>query len=486
MANLSDIKISDSFGRLLQVDPTTTELQNLQGANPGTVIFNGTVLRYVDGNQQSGYVMKSDASGNSSWGALTADIYLSAATLNGTTLELNTTSGSTISVQLESLSGDNSFVTATTFSSPTLTLERNDGLSDLTVDLSSLSDNVYWSANTDGSITPSGLTTTIQTEGDLRVSGTVYTNNITTTATSTDTLSIQSNSVEILSHGGSVEYLEIRDDMFKFYLDGDEAFTFTKATDQYLFNAGGQDYKFVVAGPTSYNSLQIFPSSLRIRMLRHIMIGDSVEIPNTIGDEYGLVVTGSSLFYSGGTSISTNAISAVGAISATTNLHSNYIVAKTPMIQLNTTDNTSDIYSATALHLPWDKQEIIDSDYFTHDTVTDNHKIFVDYDGRYEVSFTIVYNGASSADIRATPQVRINKNGSSVGYASNFGYLRRTGGCDNSSTMGTYVVECNANDYITISSMYQSGWGANTSNPLEMVRFDSTVGYTKVTIKKIG
>ena len=55
--------------------------------------------------------------------------------------------------------------------------------------------------------------------GDLRVSGTVYTNTITTTGATTDTLVIKSNQVDIKSDGGDVEYVSVRDDKLNFYLD---------------------------------------------------------------------------------------------------------------------------------------------------------------------------------------------------------------------------------------------------------------------------
>ena len=102
MADLSNQKIKNTYQNVLQVD-VTGNLQNLTGGTPSLLTINGG-LKYVDGTQQSGYVMKSDANGNASWGALNADIYLSAATLNGTTLELDTTSGNTLSVDLSSLS----------------------------------------------------------------------------------------------------------------------------------------------------------------------------------------------------------------------------------------------------------------------------------------------------------------------------------------------------------------------------------------------
>ena len=182
----------------------------------------------------------------------------------------------------------------------------------------------------------------------------------------------------------------------------------------------------------------------------------------------------------------------VDTVTSTGNVSSGgFIIAKTPMIQLNTTDDSTDIYTNSATQISWNKQEIIDTDYFTHahtDTSND-HKIIVDTAGRYEVHFIIVYNASGGGGVRATPQVRINVNGASTLYVSNSGYLRRVSGCNHSSTNGTYVVECDANDYISISSMWASGFGANASSPVSsiyMSRPNSTTGFSRLTIKKIG
>ena len=83
MADLYNLQISESFQRVLQRDPTTGFLQDLVGDAPTNIIFNGTTLRYVDGNQQSGYVLTSDANGNASWAAAGGggvDVYWSAST----------------------------------------------------------------------------------------------------------------------------------------------------------------------------------------------------------------------------------------------------------------------------------------------------------------------------------------------------------------------------------------------------------------------
>jgi hypothetical protein len=123
MADLGNLKIKDTYQLVLQAD-ASGNLQKLDGTSPSLTI--NSAFTYNVGTLVDGYVLKSNGSGVASWGALNADIYLSAATLNGTTLELDTTSGNTLSVDLSSLSG-----------------------------------NSYWSANTDGSISPSGLTTSV-------------------------------------------------------------------------------------------------------------------------------------------------------------------------------------------------------------------------------------------------------------------------------------------------------------------------------------
>jgi hypothetical protein len=88
MADLSNLKIANTFSRLLQVDPDTTQLQDGTGDNPSTIIFNGTTLKYVDGNQQNNYILTSDANGVASWaansgGGGSTDVYWSASSVDG-------------------------------------------------------------------------------------------------------------------------------------------------------------------------------------------------------------------------------------------------------------------------------------------------------------------------------------------------------------------------------------------------------------------
>tara|TARA_R100001443_G_scaffold15117_1_gene25037 strand:+ start:855 stop:3299 length:2445 start_codon:yes stop_codon:yes gene_type:complete len=127
MADLGNSKIKDTYQLVLQAD-ASGNLQKLDGTTPNPFIVNGN-LRYVDGNQANGYVLLSDASGNASWGAVVpGDIYISGGSINGTTIELNTTSGNTVSIP-----------------------------------------GLKWSANTDGSVSPSGDTTAVTLRDDINV-----------------------------------------------------------------------------------------------------------------------------------------------------------------------------------------------------------------------------------------------------------------------------------------------------------------------------
>ena len=89
MADLSNLKIANTFSRLLQVDPDTTQLQDGVGDNPSAIIFNGTKIKYLDGNQENNFVLTSDANGVASWavnsgGGGSTDVYWSASSVDGT------------------------------------------------------------------------------------------------------------------------------------------------------------------------------------------------------------------------------------------------------------------------------------------------------------------------------------------------------------------------------------------------------------------
>ena len=345
MADLGNSKIKDTYTLVLQTDGSGN-LQNLDGTTPSPFIVNGN-LRYVDGSQALNYVLTSDASGNASWSEAGGTSYWSANT-DGTI----SPSGLTTSVGIGTTTPNKPLTVVGDISGTTdLYIDGNmysgtTNLLDIFATSAITNQDVYWSAHTNGSIIPSGRTTTIQTEGDLRVSGTVYTNNITTTATSTDTLIIQSDMIDFQSHGGSIDYLRVKDDAIQFYLDSLQGVTFhgpSHASPGFIFNASSQDLPFKILADDTTTLFRTYADTNAVHIRDHVMISSTDGFPPLVtGSDWALAVTGSSLFYSGGSSHNTEAIVAVGNISGTTDL---YIDAN----MYSGTTNLLDIFATSAI-----------------------------------------------------------------------------------------------------------------------------------------
>ena len=86
------------------------------------------------------------------------------------------------------------------------------------------------------------------------------------------------------------------------------------------------------------------------------------------------------------------------------------------------------------------------------------------------------------------PAIKIFTNGTweTHKYVNNVGYLRRSAGINNVANTGQYIIEVDAGDYIQLASGYQNNFGANQGTSIELQRYNTTYGYTKITIKKIG
>ena len=164
MADLSNQKISDTYGRVLQRDVDSGEIQNLLGQNPNNIIFNGTTIRYVDGNQQDGYVLTSDSIGNVRWAPPSGGGGSSVLITGGSfdklteTLTLTDSTGGTVSIT----GFTDVYVSGVTYNdSNLLTFSRNDG-----TNLNVLVDTVSgWTVN--GNLNVSGDTLI---DGNLSVS----------------------------------------------------------------------------------------------------------------------------------------------------------------------------------------------------------------------------------------------------------------------------------------------------------------------------
>jgi len=157
----------------------------------------------------------------------------------------------------------------------------------------------------------------------------------------------------IKGRGADNDYMVLKQDTIGFYLDGMQAAKFiststgaTPNTGAFQFNTSGQDYDFKIIGE-DYPVFNLSGSQHRIRIRNHVTIGPNDAVSHADAVKWGLAVTGSSLFYSGGTSTPSNAITAVGDISGTTNLHidgdthtTNLILAANGYIMPATSSNT--------------------------------------------------------------------------------------------------------------------------------------------------
>ena len=295
MADLGNLKIKDTYQLLLQTD-AGGNLQKLDGSSPNPFIINQN-LRYLDGTTHpSGFVLTSDGSGNASWSAVafSGDVYISGGSIEGTTIELNASSGGTVSVP---------------------------GLS--------------WSSSTSGHISNSGLTGNVgigtstpnkplTVVGDISGTTDLYLGSSTHTAstiTAQEQLTIRGREVDN-------DFMVLKEDTIFFSLDGAQSIKFTSPTEvgaggvgSYAFNTSGLNYDFKITGEDNTPIFNLDGADNRIRIQDHLTIGANAAISHTDAVKWGLAVTGSSLFYSGGTSISTNAITAVGDISGTTDLY---------------------------------------------------------------------------------------------------------------------------------------------------------------------
>ena len=294
MADLSNSKIKDTYQFLLQADGSGN-LQTGLGANPNPIIIRGN-LTYIDGNQRSGYVLKSDADGKATWGdASVGDLYISAATLDNTILKLETTSGSTILVPVS-----------------------------------------YWSSDGLGNYANSGLTGNIgigiETPNEkLTVLGAISATTdlyLGCEAYEDSTITAQEK-LTIKGRGTDNDFMVLKQDKILVYLDGLEAASFistsTGATSnigQFSFNSSAQDYDFKITGE-DHLLFHASGSKHAIRVRNHLTIGPSTVVPWNDGiTNWGLAVTGSSLFYSGGTAgTNKNAIDAYGEITTSGNIN---------------------------------------------------------------------------------------------------------------------------------------------------------------------
>jgi hypothetical protein len=118
------------------------------------------------------------------------------------------------------------------------------------------------------------------------------------------------------------------------------------------------------------------------------------------------------------------------------------------VVQCYSTNTTLNLNNATPVSIPWDSQDIIDTDTFTHSTTVNNSRVYVDVSGWYEVSYNVYYAGASN---RSNVRGRIRKNGSTyVGRGTSVNYTRNSTNDSGSLSAGEFLLQLSSGDYIEL------------------------------------
>ena len=300
MADLSNLKIANTYSRLLQVDPDTNQLQDGVGSNPSTIIFNGTTLKYVDGNQQNNYILTSDANGVARWaansggGGGSTNVYWGASSVDGTFIINSgvTNSANPNKVGIGTLIPNHELSVSGTVSASTEILVGDGAglISAATIHVQTLS-----------SATDLYLGSAAQTESTI----------------------FGEEEITIKGRAADNDYMTLKQDRIDFHLDGSQAATFIAPTHSsafagFSFNSSNLDMDFKVGGKDNFDILNIDGGTgiNKVRLRDHLVIGDNAAISHANAILWGLAVTGSSLFYGGENE--GDAIHASGVISAST------------------------------------------------------------------------------------------------------------------------------------------------------------------------
>lgn len=145
------------------------------------------------------------------------------------------------------------------------------------------------------------------------------------------------------------------------------------------------------------------------------------------------------------------------------------------IFQATSTDTSTDYNTTSWPSVQWDSEDIKDTGY-THSETTNPERITIAKAGRYLVSSTVVYE-LSGTDIRIVLGVRINVNGTPLGYKGYDGYARESSATSESSSNIIAVVDiANDGDYIEIQTAQKGESGtANLVSSASIVTIQSII-----------
>ena len=188
MSNISGQLIKDSYNYILQSDVNTGFVYRVGGGVPSNPIFSsgltisGAAFTYVDGNQQAGYVLTSDASGNAAWGPISGSSTGNFVEISGSTMtgRLYNQSGITVTGDVTTDYVIAKGITATTISATTLHIENAADISAGSITADTYSGNTII-VNNFTAITVSATTyLNLPDSADTKVTGFSLNNNVIT------------------------------------------------------------------------------------------------------------------------------------------------------------------------------------------------------------------------------------------------------------------------------------------------------------------
>lgn len=131
--------------------------------------------------------------------------------------------------------------------------------------------------------------------------------------------------------------------------------------------------------------------------------------------------------------------------------------------------------------IPWDTEDFEDTA-FVHDTVTNNSRVQVTDTAKYLVSGAVSVNNTVTNNFRYNGRLKFRVNGTTT-LAPRFqpGYIRRTGGQDETSLVFSIVMDLAANDYFEVLVDRESTNGAAANmlpgeSSLSIVKLQSSGG----------
>lgn len=165
----------------------------------------------------------------------------------------------------------------------------------------------------------------------------------------------------------------------------------------------------------------------------------------TIQDEGTNVVTNTNIINFQG-----NAVTVTSGGTGIANVTINQLSQIQKFIQVVDAAGNHDLNIASpGMVVPWDTEQLRDTDTFTHSTVTNPSQITVLVNGWYQIGYRLSYNLATQ---RTGIKTYIRKNGNTIILpTSSYGYEYVTGISSN-NTEGV-LVQLNANDYIELVSI---------------------------------